>query len=535
MRANVNKQSFLKGALILTAAGILIRLLGAAYRVPLGRMLGDEGLGIYAIPNQFYLLLATISSAGIPVAVARLVSEKIASGQYKDAYTTFKLARATMLSIGMTFSLLLFFGAGWLVDTGIVANPDSYNGLRAVAPIVFFAAMTSAYRGLFQGMQNMTVVAVSQVADQIMLVIGTVTLSYLLLPKGLAIAAAGANLGALPGAVVATIIMLYYHWRERHNFKEWQKAVNTQDNNSKWDIFKEIFATALPISFASVALAITYIIDNKLIIDRLQLIGYTQQQATAFYGQFNQMAMSFINITIAFALSMGTSLVPSIAEAYAAKDFEKIRYQTAQGVRFATIFALPAAAGLFVLAPHLTLFVFNNKPAGIPLAYVAFSIVFWSVHLVTSGVLQGMGKAAIPVRNLLVGIAFKIGFTYYFTPSQLGIRAAAIATVVMFAISATLNIFTIAKNVGFSFQFNSTIVRPGLATLIMAAGVWQTYTFLFTHTGSNSLATIASIITGAIIYGLTVIVGGILTAEELQRLPKIGSWAAKTAKVFNKS
>jgi stage V sporulation protein B len=535
MSISVNKQSYLKGALILTAAGILIRFLGAAYRIPLGRMLGDEGLGIYAVPNQFYYLLFTISTAGIPVAVARLVSEKTASGQYRDAYTTFKLARAAMLSIGLSFSFLLFFGAEWLVETGIVANPDSFYGLRAVAPIVFFAATTSAYRGLFQGMQNMTVVAVSQIADQVLLAIGTVTLSYLLLPKGLAIAAAGANLGALPGAVLAAMIMLYYHWRERHNFKEWQNTVTTKAKNSNWDIFKEIFATALPISFASVALSITGIIDNKLIIDRLQLIGYTQQQATAFYGQFNQMAMSFINITIAFALSMGTSLVPSIAEAYAIKDYEKIRQQAAQGVRLATIFALPAAAGLFVLAPHLTLFIFNNEPAGVPLAYVAFSIVFWSIHLVTTGVLQGIGKISIPVRNLLVGIIFKIGFTYYLTPSPLGIRAAAISQVIMFVISSTLNIATIAKYVGFNFKFKATIVKPGLATLLMAACVWESYHLVITYTQSNGMATITGIIIGAAIYALTVILGGILTAEELGRIPKLGHLAAKTARIFNKA
>ncbi|WP_066639750.1 putative polysaccharide biosynthesis protein [Desulfolucanica intricata] len=535
IKTNIKKQSFIKGALILTAAGILIRILGAVYRIPLGRMLGDEGLGIYAVPNQFYLLLFTISSAGIPVAVARLVSEKIASGQYRDAYTTFRLARATMLTIGLVFSFLLFFGAQWLVDTGIVANPNSFYGLRAVAPIVFFAALTASYRGLFQGIQNMTAVAVSQVADQVMLVIGTITFSYLLLPQGLAIAAAGANLGALPGAMAASMIMLYYYWRERREFKEWRQHKSNLGNESNWQIFKNIFSTALPISFASVAMAITGIIDNKLIIDRLQLVGYTQQQATAFYGQFNQMAYSFINIAIAFALSLGTSLVPSVAEAYAAKDYEKIKQQTAQGLRLAIIFALPASAGLFVLASNLTLFIFDNKQAGVPLAYVAFSIVFWSIHLVTSGVLQGMGKVIIPVRNLLAGIVFRIAFTYFLTPGPLGIRAAALATVGMFTISSILNILTITKLVGFKFRLYKTIIRAGIATVIMALGVLEIYNLLYIFTGSNNLATCAGIFFGAMIYGLAVIAGGILTPDELKRIPKIGTAAAKMAKIIKKT
>lgn len=532
----LTKQSLIKGALILTAAGIIVRVLGAVYRIPLARILGDEGMGIYAVPNQFYLLFWTISSAGIPVAVARLVSEKMASGNYNDAYRTFRVARSSMLVIGLFFSLLLYFGAGWLVKSGIVPNPDCYNGLRAIAPVVFFAAITSSYRGFFQGMQNMNAVAASQVADQIMLVAGTLLFSYMFLPQGLAFAAAGANFGAVPGAVAATLIMVFYfRWRGNdlsQNDEMEDDMASDKPSEPASQLLKKIFATAVPISFASVSMALTGIIDNKLIIDRLQLVGYTQQQATAFYGQFNQMAMSFINISIAFAFSMGATLVPSISEAYAGKNFERIKKQVSQALHMVLVISLPAAAGLFFLAPQLTVLVFNNESAGVSLAAVSAAIIFWSIHYVTTGTLQGLGRADLPVKNLLVGIAFKILITYWLIPTFLEIRAAALGTVVMFIVSSGLNIGSISRLVGFEFSLKKSILRPALAVAIMSVAVTQVYGLLFGISQNNTTSTLAAVFSGMLVYTPAIVLVGGISSEELLKVPKIGSRAARLVQKF---
>jgi len=520
-RSGFNKQSVIKGALVLTVAGIIIRVLGAVYRVPLGRLLGDEGLGIYGVPNQFYLLFFTLSSAGIPVAVARLVSEKMAAGRYRDAYRAFRLARFSMLVLGLAASLILYLGAGWLVESGVVADPRCYNGLRAISPVVFFAAVTAAYRGLFQGVRNMTAVAVSQVADQVMLVTGTLVLAYLFLPRGLAWAAAGGNLGAIPGAVAAMGIMLFYHWLYRGEFYRLMARDTSGRGERPLSLLKKIFATAIPISFASIAMAVTNILDNKLIIDRLQLAGYSLSQATAFYGQFTQMAMSFINIAIAFAASLGANLVPSVAGVYSTGNLLHIRRQASRGIRLAIIFSLPAAAGLFVLAPNLTELVFANRAAGVPLAWVSWVVVFWSVHLVTSGVLQGLGCADIPVRSLLAGILFKVGITYYFVPTPLGVRAAALGTVVMFVVASLLNILAIRRRVGFYFHPGKTVLRPGIAVLIMAAGVVKVHGVLAAQAGNN-WATLLAVGAGALIYAPAVVLVGGISSREAAAVPGIG-------------
>lgn len=520
-RSGFNRQSVIKGALVLAAAGIFIRVLGAVYRVPLGRLLGDEGLGIYGVPNQFYLLFFTLTSAGIPVGVARLVSEKMAAGRYRDAYRAFRLARFSMLVLGLAASFVLYLGAGWLVESGIVADPRCYNGLRAISPVVFFAAVTAAYRGLFQGVRNMTAVAVSQVADQVMLVIGTLVLAYLFLPQGLARAAAGGNLGAIPGAAAALGIMLFYHWLYRGEFYRLMARDASGRVEGALSLLKKIFATAVPISFASIAMALTGILDNKLIIGRLQLVGYSLSQATAFYGQFTQMAMSFINIATAFAASLGASLVPSVAEACSARNFLHVRRQVSGAVRLAIVFSLPAAVGLFILAPHLTDLVFANRAAGIPLAWVSWVVIFWSVHLVTSGVLQGLGRADIPVRSLLAGILFKVGITYYLTPTALGVRAAALGTVIMFVVSSLLNMLAVSRRVGFDFDAGKTVLRPGAAVLIMALGTLKVYGILAPQVGNN-WATLAAVGAGVLIYAPAVVLVGGISSREVEEIPGVG-------------
>jgi stage V sporulation protein B len=515
----LTKQTLVQGALILTLAALAVRVMGAIYRIPLGRMLGDEGMGIYIIPNQFYWLFFIIASAGIPVGVARLVSSKIASGMYRDAHRTFQIALYTMLGAGLFFSLTLFFSAEWLVKTGIVQNPESFYGLRAIAPVIFFAAVTAAFRGFFQGLQNMSAVAASQVAEQVMLVTGTLLFSYLMLPRGLTAAAAGANFGAVPGAIAATLIMIYYYYRSKPSLLQLLGEDRSTARESAWSLMKKVFAVSIPISLASMSMAVNHIIDNILIIDRLQFAGYNLEQATALYGQLTGFAMSFINISIAFSFSLGTSIVPSVAESYTARDYRAVKTKVSQAFRLSLLTSMPAAAGLYVLAPQLTLLVFANKEAGIPLAAIAPAIIFWGTNLVLNGTLQGLGRADIPVKSLLAGLALKIPITYFLTPTVLEIRAAALGTLVMYTVATLLNILAIKRLVGFSFNFSNGLLKPGLATAVMAWGAREIYSLTYSLTGNNSAAGILAIMAGMLIYAAAILLIGGVRAEDVSRLP----------------
>jgi len=363
--------------------------------------------------------------------------------------------------------------------------------------------------------------------DQLMLVGGTLLFSYLLLPYGLAVAAAGANLGALPGAAGATLMLVYLYRAQRRELIELAGRDLSGARERTLSLLKRIFGTALPVSFASVAMALTALIDHKLILDRLQLVGYTRLEAVALYGQFNQMAMSFINISIALALALGSSLVPAVSESMAGKNYERIRHQLSQSVRLSLVFALPAAAGRFILAHQLTLLVFAEKEAGVPLAALSAAVVFWSLHLVTSGALQGMGRAGIPVRNLVIGIVIKLLITYYLTPTPLGIRAAALGTVVIFLVSSLLNIVYLSRRVGFEFNFMESFLKPVLATAVMSVFVLAVYRLAVLQWGGNTWPTLLAVLAGMVVYPPVLAVVGGVRSEDVRRLPAIGPRAAK--------
>lgn len=201
---------FLRGAMILTMAGLMVKILGSVNRILLSRLLGGEGIGLYQMAYPVFLLMLSVSSAGIPIAISIIVSEKVAKGQFKAAEQVFKISLGLMVVTGLCFALTLFFGAGWLVESGFVRDPRAYYGLIALTPAVFFSTILASFRGYFQGYQMMTPPAVSQILEQFTRVVTMVVLAYCLLPYGLEYAAAGAAFGAVPGAITGLIVLSFF-------------------------------------------------------------------------------------------------------------------------------------------------------------------------------------------------------------------------------------------------------------------------------------------------------------------------------------
>ncbi|MHB8917203.1 MAG: MATE family efflux transporter, partial [Desulfocucumaceae bacterium] len=218
--------------------------------------------------------------------------------------------------------------------------------------------------------------------------------------------------------------------------------------------------------------------------------------------------------------------VPSVAESYGAGHRQHIKQQASTAIRLSLLTTLPAAAGLYALAPQLTQFIYGNTEAGIPLAALAPAVIFWGVHLVLSGVMQGLGRADIPVYNLLVGIAFKIAITYYLIPSPLGIRAAALGTMTMFVVSSVLNIISVKRIVGLDIDFSHSVLRPGLASIIMGLGVWEAYRLGLPLLGHQYFATMAAMLAGLVLFPVLAVLSGSIRPEDLKIIPGIGSRAS---------
>ncbi|MBP2665302.1 MAG: spoVB, partial [Firmicutes bacterium] len=276
----MSKEKFLKGALILTVAGIIVKVIGSVNRIFLSRLLGGEGIGLYQMAYPIYLLALSISSAGIPVAISILVAEKAALQDYRGANRVFKISLCLLTITGFIFSIILYFGAGWLIEHQYVRDPRAYYAIAALAPAIFFVTILSSYRGYFQGMQMMLPTGFSQIAEQFVRVVTMVGFAYVLLPRGLEYAAAGASFGAGPGAIAGLLVLLYFYWKYRkdlHNKIQNQPDLKQEASTS---IILRIVQLALPVSLANIMLPVVSNIDLLIVPPRLEVAGYTVEQAT---------------------------------------------------------------------------------------------------------------------------------------------------------------------------------------------------------------------------------------------------------------
>ncbi|HEY3425203.1 MAG TPA: polysaccharide biosynthesis protein, partial [Negativicutes bacterium] len=325
----MSKDTFLKGALILTAAGILVKLIGSVNRILLSRLLGGEGIGLYQMAYPIYLLALSISSAGIPVAISIIVAEKIAKSDYRGANRVFKISLGVLAITGLLFTFILYFGAGWLIEHHFVRDARAYYAIAALAPAIFFVTILSSYRGYFQGLQMMTPTAISQIFEQLVRVVTMIWLAYLLLPRGLEYAAAGASFGAGPGAAAGLIVLICYYWRQRAASQ--YKMDNQSDairQESSVSIISRIIKLALPVSLANIMLPVVSNIDLLIVPARLEVAGFTVEQATELFGYLTGMAIALINLPTILTASLAASLVPAVSEAFTLNNMQRIYQRT---------------------------------------------------------------------------------------------------------------------------------------------------------------------------------------------------------------
>lgn len=271
--------------------------------------MGGEGIGLYQLAYPIYLLALSISSAGIPVAISILVAEKVALQDYRGANKVFRLSLIVLTVLGLVFTVLLWVGAQWLIDWHFIRDPRAYYAILALAPAIFFVTILSSYRGYFQGLQMMVPSAISQIVEQLLRVVTMIILAYMLLPKGIEFAAAGATFGAAPGAVFGLLILLYFYYRKRTYFKEQIRMQTVAGGESSSRIIYRIIQLAIPVSLAGIMVPIVANIDLLVVPARLEVAGFTTEQATELYGYLTGMAVSLINLPTILTASLAASLV----------------------------------------------------------------------------------------------------------------------------------------------------------------------------------------------------------------------------------
>ncbi len=515
------ENSFLKGAVILGAAGIVVKILGAFFRIPLANIIGDDGMGYYQSAYPIYLILLVISTAGFPTAIAKLVSEKMAMGDRYGAEKIFRVAFIVLFGVGILSSSVLFFGAKIYTET-LIKNPNAYYSTLAIAPALFFVPIMSAFRGYFQGLQNMKPTAISQIIEQLGRVLLGLGLAFVLLDRGLEIAAAGATFGATAGAFFGAILTTYIYFLYKRNIKPGREISKEVEGTGL--IVKKLLTIAIPITIGAAVLPIMNFIDAGIVMRRLQAIGYSAKQSNSLYGQLTGMANPLINLPQVITAALQISLVPAVSHLVTKRDTKGLYETIEAGMRIALLIGLPAATGLVILAQPIMALLYplqveSALSASKILSILGYGVIFLSLFQTLTGILQGLGKAFIPVRNLFFGAAVKLILSYILIGiPEINVKGAAIATVIGYGIAAVLNVIYIKNYTNMRLSVIDVFIKPVISVAVMGGTVKYLYGVLNNSLGNN-ISTLISVITGAIVYGLMLLITKTITEDDFEIMP----------------
>lgn len=558
---STQKKSFLTGALILASANLIVKVIGAFFKIPLYNNLLEEGSGYFNVAYQIYTFMFIIATAGFPIAVSKMVAEAYARENSYEANKIFRSARLLLGIIGIIGSLILFFFADEL--STMLKSESSALAIKAISPAVFFVSIVSSYRGYFQGKQNMIPTALSEVIEATAkLVVGLAFVIYFMnmeidpsittvidfkankVESGsarLIFAAAGAILGVTAGTFLALILMLITGALSK---KAPYPRIETRSTSN---ILKELVAISIPITIGASVSSLTSLIDlgtimNRLTVnptvfdhysflfekgteffrqvteDGLDAAQIIEKKANALYGMYTGQAQTMFNLPLVVIVALGMSVVPAISSALEIKNTTGARKITESALRITVLFAFPCAVGLSVLAEPILNFLYVNANAYQLLQKLAIAVIFVSVVSVTNSVLQAYGKVYYPVVNMLIGGVVKIVLNYNLIP-VLGIDGAPIATNVCYAVIAILNLICILRFVKIKFSLLDFVLRPAAAALLMGAAALITLRALTPVLGEGRLLTLIAVFVGVVIYGVLIFIVGAVKREDLLNIP----------------
>jgi stage V sporulation protein B len=515
---------FFKGTLILTVAGIVVKVIGSLNWIFLSRILGGEGIGIYQIAFPLYLLALSISSAGIPVAISIITAEKIALRDYRGANRVFKHSFILLTISGIVLSMLVLFGAGWLIDHRLIRDPRAYYSLVALSPAIFLVTLLSSFRGYLQGWQLMTPTAVSQIIEQLFRVVAMLIFAGFLLPRGLAFAAGGASLGAGVGAFAALVVLVSYYYRlKRYTHSIIQPEAEQVENKDAWASCRRLIKLAWPVSLSSIMLPLVANLDLLVVPRRLEAAGYSVEQATEQFGYLTGMAVPLVNLTTILTAALATSLVPAISRAASLGDNQDVYYRTAGAMRLANIATIPFGMMLWILANPIVSVIYNAPGASDAARVMAAGVFLLGIHQVTTGVLQGLGRTTIPVINMGISAVVKVVLNWLLTAiPTLGIAGAAWATVADIGIAAVLNIYFVYRYTGYFLCIGDLLKNIG-AAFVMAGVMYFGYDRVLTTLQSEPMAISLVLLLGGLAYGGVMLATGGITRRDIERIPVVGA------------
>ncbi|CUH92605.1 putative polysaccharide biosynthesis protein [Herbinix luporum] len=541
---NKGNQFLLQGS-ILAASSLIVRMIGLIYRIPMTRIIGDEGMGLYTVAYELYSIALILSSYSLPLAVSKLVAAKNITREYRNSFRIFICAMGFALVVGTIATLVLFLGADFFA-TVLNNDANAILPIRVLAPTLFVFSIMGVFRGFYQGKNTMVPTAISQVIEQIVNAVVSVLAAYVFMKNNsaseqiAAYGAAGATLGTLMGAIAGLLFLMFVYMVYRPTLRKQIIADRISKTDSYKDILKILIITISPIILSQTVYHISGVIDNAMFgnimatkeisyFDSTVFAGskpgtlYTSENISILLGIYGNKYRNLSNVPVAIATAIGTAVVTSIAAAKARGMYGYIRSKTHIAIKFNMIIAIPAAIGMGVLAyPILNmLFPGSRQLDANYLTLGSMAIVFYAYSTVTTSILQGINKLQVPVINSAISLGFHVVLLYLllkYTP--LSGYSLVIGNVTFALVVCVLNWMSLKKYLNYKQEILKTFIIPSVSAGLMGVSTYFIHRGLYKWTSNNTLSTIISLLAAVIIYfALLIFLKGI-DEEELESMPK---------------
>lgn len=531
------KDSFIKQAGILAMAGIICRIIGILYRSPLTGIIGDEGNGYYSVAYNIYTIILLVSSYSIPSAISKVIAQKLAMKEYRNAQRIFYCSIIYVVVVGGLASLFTYFGAGILVQS------NSIGVLKVFAPTIFISGLLGVLRGYFQAHRTMVPTSISQIIEQIMNAVISILAAYLLMQTvvdsdstTIAIyGATGSAIGTGTGVLIAFVFMLLVYLVNR---KIIHKRLETDTNSTVApysEIIMNILLTVTPFILSTFiynsTTSLNQTIYSKILIN---LKGMDEVSVTTQYGIFAGKSVVIANIPIAIASAISSAVIPSIAGTYIQGDLAGTNQKVDKATKTTMMIAIPSAVGLAALSIPIVRLLFPQKEsllqaAGL-LCVLSITVIFYSLSTLSNAVLQGIGKVNMPVINAFISLLIQTAFlVIILLTTNMNLYGLAVASIIYSFLMCVFNGISIRKSLGYKQNMRKCYLIPLLSSLIMGAVAGLIYMGLYTLIKSNAISLLVAILFGAILYFVLMIKLRGITKSELEGLPK-GSLIIKVFK-----
>lgn len=523
--------SFVSGAALLMIAGLIVKFIGAVYRIPLNNIVGPEGMGYYDVVYRYYGVLVVISTSGFPTAISKMVSERVTQGDYRGAHAVFRTSFRLLLGFGLVTTLLMFFGAGALSKltyadaAGEIAKQTL--SFRALAPSLFFVSILCAYRGYLQGLQRMGGTAASQLMEQIGKLAVGFTLAFVLLPRGPEYAAMGALIG-ISASELLGLVVIYIFYMRRKQALTYQIAhqPKSRQKHSFGLLSRQLLAIAVPVTIGACIMPLTNLMDTAMIIRTLSGIGYTTEAAREAYSLLSSFVNPIINMPAVLTVALAMSLVPAVASFMAAKDYAHVRSASRTGMKLALIISMPCAVGLYVLAEPILGMLYGiltadqlRVAAGL-MQTSCIGVIFLSLVQTVTAIIQGMGKPLMPVVNLAFGGILKVIIMLVLVRiPHINIQGAAVSTVACYAAACLLDVIYLVRKTTLKIHVVDVFVKPVVSSLAMGAVVHVLYGRLSGLALNKYITTLGAVGTGVMVYVVLFFLLRMLNADDLAFIP----------------